>query len=68
MSALSVSAVAGDMETPGYATPPPDHMSQSASTDATAANSCSTPEPCENTTDAADELLYNVVKALIGFF
>ena len=66
VSALSVSVSAGDMETPGLVPPPP--MSQSASTNQTAANSCLTSEPCANTTATSDELLYAALKALIGFF
>jgi hypothetical protein len=66
MSALSVSAYAGDMETPGYAPPPPDHsISQAASTDT---NSCLTPETTENTTETSDELVYYAIKALMSFF
>ena len=68
VSALSVSAYAGDMETPGYV-PPPDHcMSQSASTDETLSNPCLTPETSENTTETSDELVYYAIKALMSFF
>jgi hypothetical protein len=68
MSALSVSAYAGDMETPGYAPPPPDRsICQAASTDATT-NSCLTPETTENTTETSDELVYYAIRALMSFF
>jgi hypothetical protein len=67
VSALSVSTYAGDMETPGYATPTPS-TSQTADTDQTAQTSCVGSEPCESTTTSSDELLYAALKGLISLF
>jgi hypothetical protein len=67
MSALSVSTYAGDMETPGYAAPPPS-MSQTAATSQTAETSCVGSEPCVNAATPSDELLYAALKGLISLF
>ena len=67
VSALSVSAYAGDMETPGYVPPPPARsMSQPASTTDTADTSCLSTEPCEEVSDTSDELIYNALMALMS--
>ena len=69
VSALSVSAYAGDMETPGYVAPSPcNSTSQIAATDQTAQTSCVGSEPCENTETPTDELLYAALKGLISLF
>jgi len=67
VSALSVSAYAGDMETPGYVAPPTQSTSQTAATDQMA-GSCTSSEPCENTATPSDELLYAALKGLIALF
>ena len=68
VSALSVSAYAGDMETPGYVQPPPAHStSQTASsTCETADTSCLSTEPCEEVSGTSDELIYNALMALMS--
>ncbi|HJX90684.1 MAG TPA: hypothetical protein VJ372_09315 [Pyrinomonadaceae bacterium] len=67
VSALSVSASAGDMETPGYVAPPPS-TSQIAANDQTAGTPCVSSQPCENTASPSDELLYAALKSLISLF
>jgi hypothetical protein len=63
-SALSVSAYAGDMETPGYVPPPPSQsMSQPG---AAAETSCVSSEPCENAAKPSEELFYDALMALIS--
>jgi hypothetical protein len=66
VSALSVSAYAGDMETPGYVPPPPSQsMSQPGAADETAETACVSSEPCEN---PSEDLFYDALMALISLF
>jgi len=67
VSAISVSAYAGDMETPGYAAPPPSSC-QTTTTSQTAETSCVGSEPCVNAVTPSDELLYAALKGLISLF
>lgn len=67
VSALSISAYAGDLETPGYAPPPPpDHsMSCSVSADESAGGSSVSSESIEN--PSADSF-YDAFMAVMSLF
>jgi len=67
LSAFAVKTFAGDIETPGYATPPPPPHVMTASTETTALSSTSDPyaEQSGETVDTLDYLLSETVKALL---
>ena len=67
VSALAVNTFAGDMETPGYAPPPPS--SGTSVTTATDEQSVTSGDPSgESVSETSDTLLYEALAALLSVF
>ena len=66
LSTFAVNTLAGDIETPGYTTPPPPRV-MTTSTEATDVPSSSDPcaEQSGETVDTSDYLLFETVAALL---
>jgi hypothetical protein len=66
VSVLAVNTYAGEIETPGYAPPPPPaHSISSAPTTQTSATPGELTEP---TDELSDTLLYNAITAILSMF
>jgi hypothetical protein len=62
---LAVNAYAGEVETPGYVTPPPpDHSIYQANTEETTNNT----DQVINSNELSDQLLYDAMTAILSMF
>ena len=69
VSAVAFTAHAGEMETPGYATPPPSHSTATTGTsEVTTSNSTLDLESGEYASSPSDEIFYDALTAILSVF